>query len=168
MTFPAKLWQRNLLACLVVIAALAVLAWTQDYSRWSAYLSSETPAQVVAAGDSGTVDGHTWRIEAVQHLNALPGRSVQKLPEGTVLQTITVEHSGPELSTGCKGVITDGHDRWDAEGVGGVIPRTPDDVSTVCSGAPSTLFSFVLPRDVVPTALDILDSNGGIMVRLEL
>lgn len=166
--FPTKLWQRNLLASGVVIAALAVIAWTQSYAQWSAYFSTRTPAHVIAVGQSGTFDGHTWRIDSVQHLNVLPGRIAQPLPKGTVLQVITVEHAGPTIDTGCNGVITDGRDRWNSENVGGITPQTPDGVSAVCSGKPLTLFSFLLPQDVVPTALDILDGSGAIMVRLEL
>ena len=44
--------------------------------------------------------------------------------------------------------------RWKSENVAGFAPPTPDGVTNLCSGTGLLQFSFLLPQDVVPTAMD--------------
>jgi hypothetical protein len=166
--FPRKLWQRNVVALVVVIGAVAVVAATQLQPGWSRYWASVTPAQVVPAGQSASFDGHTWRIASVRHLNRLPTPGSPALPQGTVLHVVSIDHSGQKLSSVCTGVITDGRDRWRAEGLGGYTVTPRDGVSGSCGTSGPLQFSFVLPKDAVPTAVDVVDFDTSITVRLEL
>lgn len=165
--YPRKLWQRNVLATVVVLAALAVLVAVQIQPGWSDYRDSVTPVHVVPANRSGTFDGHTWQLGGVRHLAKLPTRGAASLPDGTVLLVVTVEHAGAALEAGCTGVVTDGHRRWKAEFLGYSLPL-PDGVSENCSGSGAQQFSFVLPHDAVPTAVDVVSFDTRIIVRLEL
>ena len=60
-----------------------------------------------------------------------------------------------------------GTTRWTAEGVGGYTPIPPDGVTSLCNLPGPVQFAFLLPDDVVPTALDVTN-NGQITVRLVL
>jgi hypothetical protein len=168
LTYPRKLWQRNVLATVVVLAALAALVAVQIQPGWSDYRGSVTPAHVVPANRSATFDGHTWQLGGVRHFAKLPAAGATPLPDGTVLLVVTVEHAGAALEAGCTGVVTDGHRRWKAELVGGYSLRLPDGVSENCSGSGAQQFSFVLPHDAVPTAVDVVSFDTRIIVRLEL
>lgn len=64
-------------------------------------------------------------------------------------------------------MITDGTTRWTAEGVGGYTPIPPEGVTSLCNLPGPVQFTFLLPDDVVPTALDVTN-NGQITVRMVL
>jgi hypothetical protein len=162
------LWKRNVIGAVVAAVALAVYIAFYLYPEWSTYRQTVTPAHVVPADQSLSVDGVTWRISQVRHLNAGPGRT-QPLPEKTVLSVVSVERAGAAaLGEGCVGVMTDGQRRWRAQVVGVYTVALPDGVSGNCSKPGPVQFTFVLPQDAVPTAVDVTTPSGQIMLRLEL
>ena len=164
---PRKLWQRNALALPVAIVALAVWVTTSVGPAWSSYRASTTPAHVVSAGQSRSFDGHTWRLGGVKHLNRAPARG-PRLPDGTVLLVVFIDHSGDKLEPVCTGVVTDGRHRWRDEGIGGYGSMLPEGVSNNCGTSGPLQFSFLLPQDATPTAVDVVAYGGAITVRLEL
>ena len=162
-----RLWQRNLLGAAVSVVALTVIVYTSLWSDWSDYLQSTDPQLVVAARESGEVAGTTWRVESTRYLNTSADRFEPELPEGTLLHVVTVESAAASPS-GCAGLITDGSRRWSAETVGGYGPLPPDGIHSFCGKSGLTQFSFLLPSEVTPTAVDITDRLGRIQVRLLL
>jgi hypothetical protein len=165
---PVSLWQRNIIGAVVAVLALTVLAVTELAPDWSRYRHTVVPAHVVAAGETGSVDGQTWKITGVQHLNKATGSRAKPLPAGTVLQVVSIDRAGAPDGDMCTGMITDGLRSWQAEGLTGYGPPLPDGASNRCTGKGSVQFSFLLPHDVVPTAVDVVDLDGRIRVRLEL
>ncbi|OBK71441.1 hypothetical protein [Mycobacterium sp. 1274761.0] len=166
----SKLWVRNVIAALVAVAAIAVVIVTGLGDSWATYRRTVTPGAVVPAGQSGNAGGYTWKIASVRHLNRSPRSFGPPLPAGTVLTVVTVERTGPPPPQKqiCKGVITDGQRRWKNEGIGGFAPPERDGVSSMCDGTGLLQFSFLLPNDVVPTAMDVVAFDGTITVRLLL
>ena len=65
-------------------------------------------------------------------------------------------------------MITDGERRWKADNIGGFSPPAADGVTSLCSQPGLLQFSFLLPQNVIPTAMDIAAFNGSITVRLLL
>ncbi|MBB3754480.1 hypothetical protein FHT44_007006 [Mycolicibacterium sp. BK634] len=157
---PAKLWQRNIIGVVVAALVLAVLVVTELGPDWSRYRHTVVPAHVVGAGQTGWFDGQTWTVTGVRHLKAPP--------DGTVLHVVSINRTGAPDGDMCTGVLTDGRRRWQAEGVAGFGPQLPDGVSDRCIGKGPVQFSFLLPHDAVPTAVDVVDLDGRIRVRLEL
>jgi hypothetical protein len=151
-----KLWQRNLIGVAVSAAALTVIVTADLGPEWMTYRGTAIPEHVVPAG----TDDRAWRVQSIRHLNAEP--------DGTVLNIVTVERTGGPVDQGCVAVITDGRRRWSAEPLGLAGPLPPDGVSTICGKPGPIQFSFLLPGDAVPTALDITELQGRILVRLEL
>jgi hypothetical protein len=90
------------------------------------------------------------------------------LPSGTVLTIVEIDRAGPPTDHLCTGVITDGQRRWEDEGVGGFSPVLADGVTNICSKPGRLQYAFLLPHDVVPTALDVTTSAGEITVRMLL
>ena len=121
------------------------------------------------AGQSGDAGGCPGRSTRYVHLNQSPAGYGPKLPPDTVLTVITVDRAGPPPTEGiCNGVITDGERRWKNEGIGGFQPPTTDGVTTLCSQPGLLQFTFLLPHDAVPTAMDVVQFDGRITVRLLL
>jgi hypothetical protein len=164
---PAKVWQRNIIGAVLAVLALAALVVTELAPDWSRYQHTVAPAHIVAAGETGSFDGQTWKVSALRHLNSAASRA-KPLPVGTVLQVVSIDRTGAPDGDMCTGMITDGQRRWQAEGVAGYGPRLPDGASNRCTGKGPVQFSFLLPHDVVPTAVDVVDLDGRIRVRLEL
>jgi len=165
---PAKLWQRNMLGGVVALIAVTILAATDLYPSWVKYRDTTVPAVVVPAGQRGGTDGQTWSITDVRHLNSSGTRGAKPLPTGTVLQVVTIDHTGGPEGDMCTGFITDGNRRWQALYLGSYGLPIPDGVSDRCTKPGPVQFSFLLPHDAVPTAIDVADFNGRIRVRLEL
>jgi hypothetical protein len=67
----------------------------------------------------------------------------------------------------CYGVITDGERRWKADNIG-FSPPPVDGVTSLCSQPGLLQFSFLLPQNVIPTAMDITAFDSSITVRLML
>ncbi len=165
---PATLWQRNIIGAVVAALALTVLVVTELAPDWSRYRHTVAPAHAVAAGQTGSFDGQTWTITGVRHLDKAGGPGAKPLPAGTVLEVVSIARTGAPDGDMCTGMITDGPRRWQAEGLTGYGPPVPDGASNRCTGKGPVQFSFLLPDDVVPTAVDVLDLDGRIRVRLEL
>ena len=165
---PARLWRRNIVGVVVAALALTVLVVTDLAPDWSRYRHTVVSAHVVAAGQTGSFDGQGWTITGVRHLNKAAGPGAKALPVGTVLQVVSIDRTGAPKGHMCTGVITDGPRRWQAEGLTGYGPQLPDGVSNRCTGTGPVQFSFLLPHDAVPTAVDVVDLDGRIRVRLEL
>lgn len=162
-----RLWQRNLIGAAVSVAALAVITATTLWPDWTAYRESTNPERVVAKGESGEAAGQIWRLDTVRYLNTSSNRLTPELPEGTLVHVVTLESAGPGLP-GCSGVITDGQRRWSAESVGTHGPLPPEGTSSNCSEPGPVQFSFLLPDDATPTAVDVTDWSGRILVRMML
>jgi hypothetical protein len=164
----STLWVRNLIGAVVVAIAVGVVITTILGDQWETYRNTVVPATVVAKGQSGSAGDQTWKIDSVKHLNRNPASYGPKLPEGTVLTVVTVDRSGPVKDEVCYGVITDGERRWKADNIGGFSPPAADGVTSLCSQPGLLQFSFLLPQNVIPTAMDIAAFNGSITVRLLL
>jgi hypothetical protein len=167
MTRLSALWQRNVIAAAVVACTVGAFIAIDFGPQWSAYRHTLTPRLTVDRGERGSADGQTWELVSIQHLNRTPLNFGPPLPNGTVLTVIVVDWSGTPRSGYCSAALTDGERRWDAEGVGGFSPIPAEDVKTLCTGPGRIQFGFVVPAEVVPTAMDITH-DGQITVRLLL
>ena len=167
MTRVRALWQRNAIGAVVVACAVGVFVAIDFGPPWSAYRDTLTPRLTVPAGQSGTADGQTWELVSVRHLNRTPLSFGPALPPGTVLRVIGLDWSGTPRSGYCQAVLTDGERRWEAEGVGGFSPIPGEGVKALCDKPGRIQFAFLLPSDVVPTAMDVTH-DGQITVRLLL
>jgi hypothetical protein len=165
-----KLWQRNVIGATVSAVALTVIAATELAPGWRDYRDSHRPEHVVPAGQTGDVAGESWRVASIRHLNSNPSGfgKARRVPEGTILDVVTVERSGPPAQRGCAAVLTDGHRRWKPESVGGYMVLPPEGTAFDCAKPGPMQFSFLIPGDAVPTALDITDPHGRILLRLQL
>ena len=163
-----KLWQRNAVGAAVSAAALTVIVVTDLAPDWATYRDSTHADQVVAVGAVGAADGQTWQVESIRHLDDVKGIGGRGLPDGTVLNVVAVERTGTPAEVGCTAVITDGQRRWSAEGGGGYADVPPEGISSICGTPGPVQFSFLLPGDVVPTAMDVTDAQGRILLRLLL
>jgi hypothetical protein len=162
------LWKRNLIGAAIAVVALAIFTVCYLRPEWSAYRQSVVPPHVVAAGQSLEVDGVTWRVGSVRHLGTSPGAATPALPEGTVLAVVSIERSGATAGSSCAGVLTDGDRRWRAQVAGIYTAAPPDGTTGNCSKPGPVQFTFVLPQDAVPTAVDVITPTGQLMVRLQL
>jgi hypothetical protein len=157
MTGPRNmpLWQRNLVGTLVTVAALAIFGSAIAWPLWTKYRSTVQPAHVVAAHQSFTLDGQTWSVSDLTTSRRARG-SGAPLPEGTVLTTVTVHRMGSiQAGFRCNGILTDGERRWRA-------------VGPPCSEPGSMEWTFLIPDDAQPTAVDVMMLDGSILLRLRL
>lgn len=149
------LWQRNLVGALVTVAALAIFGSAIAWPLWTKYRSTVQPAHVVQAHRSFALDGQTWSVSDLTTSRRARGSGVP-LPEGTVLKTVTVNRAGsiqPEFR--CNGILTDGQRRWRA-------------IGPPCSEQGPIEWTFLVPDDAEPTAVDIMMLDGSILLRLRL
>lgn len=164
----SALWVRNVIGAMVVAVGIGVIVVTILGDQWTTYRHTVVPETVVPKGQTGSVGDHTWKVGAVKHLNRTPRSYGPELPAGTVLTVVTVDRSGPVKEEVCYGIINDGERQWKAENIGGFQPPTADGVTTLCSQPGPLQFTFLVPQDVVPTAMDITGFDGAIKVRLQL
>ncbi|WNG90604.1 hypothetical protein [Mycobacterium sp. ITM-2016-00318] len=165
----SKLWVRNVIGAVAALVSIAVAIFTGLSDSWATYRHTVVPGGVVPRGQSGEADGYTWKIDATKYLNRSPRSYGPALPAGTVLRVVTVERTGPPpQKVVCNGVITDGKRRWKSQGVGGFTAPEGDGVTSLCSRIGLLQFTFLLPQDAVPTAMDIVQFDGRITVRLLL
>lgn len=168
MTAPTlTLWQRNLIGLAVAGVAAAVLGVTDMYPHWSAYHARVTPAVLVAKGNTATAYGQTWRLGTVHHLNAVPHAPTVTLPTHTALAVVTIERAGTPPPGECTAVITDGRRRWQTAAIGNGAPLI-DGATDRCSRTGPLQLSFLLPSDAVPTAVDLIATDGAILLRITL
>lgn len=168
MTRLSAQWQRNVIGSIVAVAAVGVFVAVDLGSQWSTYRHTVVPEHEVPTGQTGSADGQTWTVESIRHLNRSPLNFGPPLPPGTVLTIVDIARSGPPTDDLCTGVITDGQRRWEDEGVGGFSPVLADGVTDMCIKPGRLQYAFLLPHDVVPTALDVTTSDGEITVRMLL
>jgi hypothetical protein len=168
----SALWVRNVMGGVVAAAALGVLVFTGLGGlgeSWTEYRHTVVPGAVVPAGERGDADGRTWKIDSIRHLNNSARSFGPPLPSDTVLTVITVDRSGPPPTDAiCNGVLTDGERRWKDEGIGGFAAPEVDGVTSLCNQAGRLQFTFLLPQDAVPTAMDVVAFDGRITVRMLL
>jgi hypothetical protein len=149
------LWQRNVVGTLVAAGALAIFVSAIVWPLWTNYRRTVRPAHVVAAQQSFTLDGQTWAVGDIRTSRRAPG-SGAPLPEGTVMKMVTVDRSGSiPADFRCNGILTDGERRW----------RT---IGPPCSEPGPVAWSFLIPEDADPTAIDITTPDGSILLRLQL
>lgn len=165
---PADLFRRNLIGLLVVTAVLATLYLTEYRANWSAYRDTVVAEHSAVPGGSVEVGGLTWSIKSTRHYTVLPGSLAHELPEGTGALVVTIDRQGTGENVICGGVITDGTRRWRVEGIGFTSAPLKPGTTDNCSAPGPVQFTFILPREARPTAVDVLAYNGGIMVRLGL
>lgn len=162
------LWKRNVIGAVVAAVALGVFIATEVRAGWSSYRHTVVPGLVVQAHQTGTAGGQSWQVASVRHLAQPSGAGATSLPVGTVLTVVSIDRAGPQPDGLCVGVITDGRRRWQAQGIAGFTENLPDGVTGNCTEPGVVQFSFLLPRDAVPTAVDVTDFTGRILVRLTL
>lgn len=161
---PRDLFRRNLIGLLVVVGALSVLYLTKYHDRLSAYRQTVTPEHIAAAGGTAEAGGLTWGIGSVRYRAELSG----PLPQGTGAVVVTVARDGAGPDVVCHAVLTDGTRRWQAEGIAGTVAKVPPGATGNCSAPGPVQFTFIVPQDVRPTAVDVLDATNAIMVRLQV
>ena len=166
---PLPLWQRNVIAGVIVGAALTVATVTDLGPAWSTYRDTVRPAHVVPAGGSITVDDQTWSITGIRHLGRAVGPGTRPLPAGAVMIAVTVDRSGPiRPDQWCTAVLTDGNRHWRGESPSTYGIRAADGAAATCASTGALQWVFVVPGDAVPTALDITGSASAILVRLQV
>lgn len=151
----AVLWRRNVVAAIVLALALAVVVVTRLGPQWNGYRDTIVPPVIVDRGESATLDGHRWQLGAVTHLDG-PGDAT-----GFV---VSVQRAGEGALPPCRGVLTDGKRRWAA--VPG--PALDAGATAVCDLPGPLQLRFEIPGSTVPTALDITEPDGQILLRLRL
>ena len=167
MTTHLNLFRRNLIGVLVVLGVIGVLYLTELGPALSDYRARSAPERTVPPGGSAAVDGITWRIASVERMTPVPGR-FEALPRGTAAHVVTISREGGGADIACDGVLTDGTHRWRAESLGLRVPLPPPGTSLDCGSPGPVQFAFILPDDVVPTAVDVVRFQGPITVRLML
>ena len=160
----SALWVRNAIGAVVAIVAVAVIVATVLSDQWTAYRRTVVPEVVVSKGQTGNAGGFTWRLDSVRHLNRNAASYGPELPAGAVLTVIRVDRGGTPKDEICNGVITDGERQWKAEGVAGFQPPRTEGVTSLCSQPGMLQFTFLMPQDAVPTAVDITAFDGSITV----
>ncbi|UXA20415.1 hypothetical protein [Mycobacterium sp. SMC-4] len=166
---PLRLWQRNLIGTVVIIVALAVVITTDLVPKWSHYRSTMAPAAVVPARQSLTVEGQSWSIAEVRHLGQRVKPLGTTLPAGTVVTAVTVRRDGPVTADpACVGVLTDGHHRWRGQPLSRYNIKPAGDAPLSCAQPGPLQWAFLIPEDVVPTAVDVTTLDGSIAIRLQL
>lgn len=155
----SPLVRRNLAGAIVLGASLTFIAATQLWPDWSRYRARVVPEQTVGRGESATLDGRRWQVESVRRVD-----DASTIPAGAVETVVTLSRTGEQSGRPCAGALTDGTRRWDAE------PFTATAAGTVnrCDQPGPLELAFLVPADATPTAVDITQSDGRILLRLQL
>ncbi|ORA60016.1 hypothetical protein [Mycobacteroides franklinii] len=165
----SQLWFKNTVAGLIVVAAFTGLAVVSFRGPWRTYQDSVRPAHVVQAGQTETIDGQTWQLGQIRHFGKLPGAWNSAIPKGTQLAVVTIERSGtPQPDMYCQALLTDGVRSWKGDQIEYTVPL-PDGTSNSCRKPGPLQFTFLLPEDSHPTAVDIIEAYGTqILIRFEI
>lgn len=148
------LWKRNIVGAVVSAAALAVGVTFIIQPAWDRYQETVRPTQVAGPDRPITFDGQTWTVRNVSRSTSQPGTGMS-LPDGTVVVNVLVEREGPSMAgSGCHGYLVAGDRTWRGTGP--------------CGEATSMPMTFLVPADTEPSAVDIRNVNGSILVRLQL
>ena len=149
-----QLWQRNVIGAVVAAAALGVGVTFVTQPAWDRYQRTVHPPQTAAAGESVAAGGQTWMVRNISRSTTAPG-SGRALPEGTVIVNVLIERVGPSMAgSGCTGYLVAAERHWRGNGM--------------CGAETSMPMTFLVPAATEPTAVDIRDVTGAILVRLEL
>lgn len=169
----SRMWVRNTAAAMVVVAAVAAAGVVDpiDRARYAGYLAARFPPQSTARGQTVTVDGRDWTLREVKKVSmALPNRTAA--PKGSAITVVRVERTGtPDPSNLCRAFLVEDSRRWPAETTFGspYWVKPPDDGTTGNCNKPGPLqLSFLVPDDAHPTALELVDIGGTVMMRLAL
>ncbi|WP_255485834.1 hypothetical protein [Mycobacteroides sp. LB1] len=168
----SRLWFRNAIAGVVVIAVFTGVWAISLRGPWRDYRASVTPLHLIPAGQSGDAYGQSWRLAGIKHLGKAPHGANGIVPKGAELAVVTIERSGavPE-DFFCDGRLTDGARLWpEAPFLTYTVPP-PDGVVDHCDKPGNLQLTFLVPDDVTMTAVDIVNPVGGgnqILVRLEI
>lgn len=163
-----NLLRRNLIGTLVVTGVLGVFYLTDWAEPIAQYRARTVPEHSAPPGGRVEADGLTWQITSSERLKKLPGLLYRPLPPGTVAQVVTISREGSGAEEVCRGVLTDGTRRWQAEGLGLRVPMPPPGTTSDCSAPGPVQFTFIVPADIAPTAVDVVRFQGPITVRLAL
>jgi hypothetical protein len=165
---PMALWSRNVIGAVVAAIALGVMTATQLYPQWSDYREKVVPAHVVPRKAALDVYGQTWQLGSIRRFTTLPKTTADRLPPDTVLFVVTIDRSGSPSVGYCVGVAVDGQRQWRDQGVGAFGVRAPDGTASGCAHPGPLQFTFLLPSDSEPTAVDITRGDTRILLRLML
>lgn len=168
----SRLWFRNTIAGLIVIAVFAGVWAVSFRDSWRDYRASVVPLHVIAVGQSGEAYGQTWHLAGVRHLGKAPHGANGVVPKGAELAVVTIERSGPvPQNFFCDGKITDGVFFNDTATTEIYTVPLADGVVDHCDKPGNLEFTFLVPDDVTMTAVDLVNPVGGggqILVRFEL
>jgi hypothetical protein len=149
-----RLWQRNVVGAVVAAAALAVYTPFILQPAWERYERTVQPAHLSAPGEPIVVDGQTWAVRNVSRSTRQD--SGRPVPDGTVWLNVLVERSGAATAGfGCTGYLVDGERSWRASG-------------PPCGDRVSMPWRFFVPASTEPDAVDIIRSDGSLLIRLQL
>jgi len=163
-----RLWVRNLIGVAVAAAALVTTCVVYLHPDWASYRSTVEPQRVASPGASASVFGQTWRIGSVRRVATLPDRPYgPSIPQGATLAVVIIERSGPPTTQPCDGVLTDGRRRWRDQSSSSVVYPLDSGATQFCNKPGPLQFDFLLPADVNPNAVDVIDSNNAIVLRLQ-
>lgn len=150
-----SLWKRNVIGTVVFAAAAGATTVFVLKPEWERYQRTVQPEHTAAAGESVVVDGQTWRVRNVHRSTRQPGSSLPP-PEGTVVANVVVERSGPAAAgIPCTGFLVDDERSWRA-------------IGPPCGAVQSLRWSFLIPASAEPTAVDVRNPDGSILIRLQL
>jgi hypothetical protein len=165
----SRLWIRNLVGMSAVVAALATIGVIDLYPQWSSYRHTVVPQQIISRQESASVFGQTWRLRSIRRISTLPhhpwGASV---PQGATLAVVVIERSGPPTTEVCTGFLTDGRRRWRDQTTSSVVYPLVPGATEFCGKPGSVQFNFLLPSNVTPTAIDVIDARNAIVLRIQL
>ncbi|MGH3725836.1 MAG: hypothetical protein ACRDUS_17135 [Mycobacterium sp.] len=168
----SKLWFRNTVALLIAFGAFVGGIYL-DVLRaplYGDYFESRFPSHAIARGQTESIDGQDWSLTEVRELSQVP-LARKPLPKGAEVTVVRLGRTGiPSATDLCSAYLVDGDRRWKAESsFGGYWVKPPDDGTTQDCYKPGPLqFSFLIPTDVKPKWVEILNGDGSLKARLDL
>jgi len=170
--FTSRLWFKNGVGAVIAVAALVAAIPVSVYDRddFRAYRASRIPAHTVGPGTSVGIDGQEWSLGSVRQYGRSPAAR-RAAPKGTAITVVQISRSGTASHPArCTAYLIEGDRRWRAEeAYGGDFWVPPaDDATGECTEPGSLQFSFLVPDDAHPSAVDLVDADRGITVRVRL
>ncbi|MGH3955500.1 MAG: hypothetical protein ACRDTI_15850 [Mycobacterium sp.] len=167
-----RLWFRNTVASLVACGAYAASIYL-DVLRaplYADYFEARFPSHSIARGHIESINGQDWSLTDVRELSQVP-LARKLLPKDTAMMVARIERYGtPSPTEPCQAFLVDGDRRWRAESsFSDYWVKPPDDGTTQVCYKPGPLqFSFLVPVNVKPRWIEILNADGSLKARLEL
>ena len=171
--FTSRLWFKNSAAAVVALLALASAIPLSVYDRedYQDYRASRIPARTIEPGTSATIDGQVWTLGSVRQFGRSPAAH-RAAPKGTAITVVQITRTGgASHSVRCTAYLIDGDRRWQAEDAYGSdfwVPPPDDRTTGSCDKPGSLQFSFLVPDDARPSAVDLVDLDRRIEVRVKL